>query len=63
MEEVDTSPFLNDKEVKIIQRIVGTFLYYARGVNNTTHPALNDIESNQTKSTEHTKIATNMLMD
>ena len=49
--DVDTSPFLNDKEIKTIQRIVGTFIYYSRAVDNTIHPALNDIASNQAKPT------------
>ena len=59
----DTTPHLSSLETRHIQKIVGTFLYYARAVDNTIHPALNEIASTQAKPTVQTKIATNMLMD
>ena len=42
---------------------MGIFLYYARAVDNTILPALNEIATNQAKPTQQTRIATNMLMD
>ena len=63
MEEIDTSPLLSLSATRHIQRVVGTFLYYARAVDNTIHPAINDIATTQAHPTEQTQIATDMLMD
>ena len=41
----DTSPLLSPVGIKHIQQVVGSFLYYARAIDNTIHPALNDIGS------------------
>ena len=39
----DTTTPLDTKETKRIQSIVGALLYYARSIDNTILPALNDI--------------------
>ena len=59
----DSSPCLSELETRHIQRIVGSFLYYARAIDNTIHPALNCLGSNQAKPTEATRNDANMLMD
>ena len=59
----DTTDPLPSHEIKTIQRIVGSFLYYARAVDNTLHTALNDIATSQASPTRKTKDATLMLMD
>ena len=46
-----------------IQRVVGTFLYYARTVDNTTHPTINNITTTQAHTTEQIQIDTDMLLD
>ena len=61
--EEDTSPVLPPLGIRHIQRVVGSFLYYARAIDNTIHPALNDIGSQQSKPTQTTTNDTNMLMD
>ena len=53
------TPLLDKKETKQVQSVVGPFLYYARAVDLTMLPALNEIASKQAKTTEKTK----MLMD
>jgi hypothetical protein len=45
---IDISPKLSDKEIKEIQRVVGSILYYARAVDITVLMALSSIESEQT---------------
>ena len=59
----DTTDPLPLHETKTIQRIVGSFLYYGRAVDNTLHTALNDIATSQASPTRKTKDATLMLMD
>ena len=41
----DTSPLLNPKDTKYIQSVTGSFLYYARALDHTILPALNEIAS------------------
>ena len=48
------SPILSTKDTKRIQQIVGTLLYYARVVDPTILPAINDIGSQQSKPTQIT---------
>ena len=48
------SPYLYSKDTTCIQQIVGTLLYYARAVDPTMLPAINDISSQQSTSTEIT---------
>ena len=59
----DTSPLLHTNEIRHIQRIVGSFLYYARAIDNTIHPALNSLGTQQATPTEQTRNDANMLMD
>ena len=59
----DTSPILNAKETTYIQSVVGTFLYYARAVDNTMLVALNELASEQSKPTVTTKLKAQRLMD
>ena len=47
----DKSPTLTTKEIKYIQSVVGTFLYYARALDGTIISALDDISSQQAIST------------
>ena len=47
-EAEDTSGFLNDKEVNLIQRIIGKFYYYARSVDHTMLVALGELATKQT---------------
>jgi hypothetical protein len=59
----DDSPKLNSKETTRIQAIVGSLLYYARAVDPTMLPALNEIGTQQSAPTESTKIKADMLLD
>ena len=59
----DTTPLLPELEIRHIQRVVGSFLYYARAVDNTIHPALNSLGSKQAAPTQQTQNDANMLMD
>ena len=56
-------PLLPADKIRHIQRIVGTFLYYARAVDTTIHPALNELAITQAKPTQRAQAATHMLMD
>jgi hypothetical protein len=49
---IDTMQPLGDKEIKAVQKIVGSILYYARAVDMTVLMALSTIASEQTKGTE-----------
>ena len=51
---VDTSQPLGEKDIKRVQKIVGSILYYARAVDMTVLMALSTIASEQTKGTEQT---------
>jgi hypothetical protein len=59
----DTSPPLSNADIKHIQRIIGSILYYARAVNLTVLTALSTIASKQLKGTEHTMTKTKQLLD
>ena len=60
---VDISPKLSDDEIKEIQRIVGSILYYARAVDITVLMALSSIASEQTRGTTNTMAKANQLLD
>ncbi len=51
---IDTTRPLGDKEIKAVQKIVGSMLYYAQAVDMTVLMALSTIASKQTKGTERT---------
>ena len=60
----DTSDIITDKnEIKRIQSIVGTFLYYARAIESPMLPSLNEIGTQQSKPTKLTTAASNTLLD
>ena len=50
-------------EVKILQQVVGTFLYYARAVNPKMLMVLNSIASEQANSIEATAKSVNQLLN
>ena len=59
----DTSPLLPSNEIKHIQSITGSFLYYARALDSSMLPALNEIASSQAAPTVNTKAKCQRLMD
>ena len=59
----DTTPLLNDKRKTRIEKIVGSFLYYARAIDSTMLPALSEISGLQAHPTEATEKKANMLLD
>ena len=60
---IDISPKLSDKEIKEIQRIVGSILYFARTVDITVLMALSSIASEQTRGTTNTMAKAKQLLD
>ena len=50
----DESPLLQGKDIKFVQQVVGSFLYYARAVDPTILMALSSIAADQSKPTENT---------
>ena len=61
--EPDTSPPLSAKETTWIQSVAGTFLYYARTIDNTLLPALNELARDQSCPTELTRKKAHQIMD
>lgn len=57
------SPFLSPKDTMYVQTVVGTFLYYARALDSTMLPALNNIASQQAHPTVETKEKIQQLLD
>ena len=49
-----TSPILDKNGKTRVQSVVGSFLYYARAINNTILPALIEISFMQSQPTENT---------
>ena len=58
-----TSPYLPKSKIKRIQSIAGSFLYYARALDSTMLPAINEIATTQAKPTEYTESECQQLMD
>ena len=52
--EEDQAEKLDEKGKQRVQKIVGSFLYYARAIDNTILPALNEIAANQATPTTNT---------
>ena len=50
----DSSQVLDAKGIKHVQRVVGSFLYYARAIDNTIITALNEIASMQAQPMQKT---------
>ena len=61
--EEDTSPFLSPKETLYVQSVVGTFLYYARAIDSTMLPALNQIGAQQAQPTQKIRKKLQRLLD
>jgi hypothetical protein len=59
----DTTSLLNKTDTQRVQSVSGTFLYYARAVDPTILPALNEISSKQAKPTVLTGKACDLLLD
>jgi hypothetical protein len=51
----DDSPLLDDTGKKCIQQVVGSFVYYAWAIDQTTFMALSDIATQQATPAENTK--------
>ena len=51
----DTLPLLSPKDIKRVQSVVGTFLYYTIAIDNTISPALNKISVSQAKPIQQTE--------
>ena len=63
MAPVDESAPLSPKGIRRVQSIVGSILYYARALDSTMPPALNDIGSKQASATTGTNKQCKMLLD
>ena len=63
VEDPDTSRPLGIEEIKRLQQIVGTFLFYGRAVDPTTLVALSTIASQQANATENTMAAATKFMN
>ena len=59
----DTSPKLSASETKVIESIVGSFLYYGRAVDQIILTALNEVGMQQSKSTRQKKQKAMRLVD
>jgi hypothetical protein len=59
----DETPPLTAQQCLTIQKVTGSFLYYARAVDPTVLMPLNDITMEPTKATEKTQAATNQMLD
>jgi hypothetical protein len=60
---VDISPKLSQEEIKEIQRIIGSILYYARAVDIIVLMALSSIAIDQTKGTANTMQKPKQFLD
>ena len=60
---MDISPRLSDEEIKEIQQIVGSILYYARAVDIMVLIALSSIASEQTRGTTNMMAKAKQLLD
>jgi hypothetical protein len=52
VDEIDVSDVLNKDEIKLLQEIIGTLLFYARAVDYTMLTAVNHVSSLQSKPTK-----------
>lgn len=60
---INNSPSLSPPEIKHIQEVVGTFLYYTQAVDPTLMAALSSIASAQSKGTQQTQQAVEQFLD
>ncbi len=61
--ELDMSPPLLKDDIKQVQRVIGSILYYTLAVNLTVLMALSNIASKQAKCTESTMKKCKQLLD
>ena len=61
--QTNSSKKLSEDEVKRVQNIFGTLLYYSRCVDSTLAAALSSIASEQANGTEYTRAACHQLLD
>ena len=59
----DTSPPLSKEDIRHVQSVIGSILYYARAVDLACLMALSTIASEQAKGTENTMLKTKQLLD
>ncbi len=59
----NTSPLLSDTNIKHIQRVIGSILYYALAVNLTVMMALSTIASEQAHGIENMMLKTKQLLN
>jgi hypothetical protein len=59
----DETPPLTAQQCLTIQKVTGSVLYYAKAVDPTVLMPLNDIATEQTKTTAKIQAATNQLLD
>jgi hypothetical protein len=62
-EDTDTSALLPQKDKKFIQKVIGTFLYYAQCVDSTMLVALGSIATQQANPTENTMKKVRQFLD
>jgi hypothetical protein len=62
-EQPDDTQRLDKKGITTVQQIVGTFLFYARAVDNTMLPALNALGTQQANATEMTQTRIKQFLD
>jgi hypothetical protein len=62
-EPEDTSPPLDKQGTKLLQEVIGTFLFYGQAVNNTMLTALGTLATAQSARTEKTMDALCQLLD
>ena len=60
---IDTSARLPTHEIKKLQQIIGTFLFYSRAVDPTLLTALSELSSAQATATDATKCACQQFLD
>ena len=51
----DESPQIDEEQRKVVQQVIGSVMYYARAVDETTLPALSSLASKQAQATENTE--------
>ena len=62
-QQPDDSPFLDKTDTTYVQSAVGCFLYYARALDSTMLPALNQIASQQAQRTQRVMKKIQRLLD
>ena len=62
---IDPPPLarVSDKDIKYVQRVVGSLLYYARAVDSTLLTALSSIAAEKTQATSNTMKKVSQILD